>query len=196
MKSTQSTPPASARIANHLRQIRKARSISQAQLAAASGLPKSTINDIESGGVNPSVDSVEKLASALGVTFEELLSAPVSRVESRSAADHALIRSTPAGKIWRVLPDPIPGVDLYLVEVEPKAVLPGIVQGTRGRKLAFCASGSAELKIAGDAHELKPGSTCIFPGDEAHSIKNTSGGKAWILKLHFYPPPGVLGDEG
>lgn len=52
--------------------LRKERGISQLDLSIDSGLSKSYLSDLEHGRRNPSVASLSKIASALGVTLEEL----------------------------------------------------------------------------------------------------------------------------
>lgn len=185
--SEQSAAPASRRIAKNLRSIRKTRNISQSQLAKASGLPKSTINHIETGESSPSVDSVEKLASALGVSIEELLSTPAAIVDVREPGELPVVREVAGnGRITRLLPDPFPGLDLYVLDIEPGGTLSGVVQGQRGRKFAYGLTGSVQLQIGGQSYVLKKGGTAVFPGDETHSFRNTGHGKASILKIHFY----------
>jgi transcriptional regulator with XRE-family HTH domain len=179
--------PASQRIARNLRLIRQSRRISQSQLANLSGVPKSTINDIESGAVNPSVDSVEKLSGSLGVSFEELLSRPVLEFEVRKPEEQLVLKTIrDAGKLIRLLPDPIPGIDMYVIELEPGGTIPGVVQPARGRKFAYCMQGSVDIRVAGTELHLTKGCTAVFPGDEPHSLRNPTTGRALILKIHFY----------
>lgn len=52
-------------IFSEIKQIRKLREMSQTDLAIASGVPKSTISRIESGDINPTSATLEKIAAAL-----------------------------------------------------------------------------------------------------------------------------------
>ena len=58
---------------------RQKRGLSQENLAFASGLSRNAIWKIESGKVSPTIDSLEKIANALGMGFSELTD--VSKVE-------------------------------------------------------------------------------------------------------------------
>ena len=58
----------------YITKIREEKSISQRRLATLSGLTNSTINRIESDTVKPDVATLEKLANALNVDKEVLLS--------------------------------------------------------------------------------------------------------------------------
>lgn len=52
--------------------LRKERKLSQAKLAAIAGLYPKYLSDVETGRKVPRMDTVARLAAALGVTIEEL----------------------------------------------------------------------------------------------------------------------------
>ena len=56
-----------------LAEIRKSRGLSQYALAELSGISRVTIARIETGKVNPTLQTLEQLAAALGVTVGELV---------------------------------------------------------------------------------------------------------------------------
>ena len=47
--------------------------LSQAELAKRAGVPQSAISEIETGKRKPRIDTIQKLAMALGVSVSELL---------------------------------------------------------------------------------------------------------------------------
>lgn len=58
-----------------IRAARQAQGLSQTMLAQVSGVPQGLISGIESGNTkNPRVDTIFKIATALGCTIDELLS--------------------------------------------------------------------------------------------------------------------------
>ena len=57
-----------------LRRLRESRALSQSELAAAAGLNIATVNRIEKGHHKPRPGTIRKLAQALRVAPEELLS--------------------------------------------------------------------------------------------------------------------------
>lgn len=59
----------------NLKAIRKQRGLTQGQLATLAGINRITIIKYESGKVDPTIESATKLANALGVTVDELISA-------------------------------------------------------------------------------------------------------------------------
>lgn len=68
-------PRDNARMKN-LTSIRKAKGLSQTELAEAVGIKQATVSRIEKGVNNPSLDVAEKIAVALGVNVVELFGLP------------------------------------------------------------------------------------------------------------------------
>ncbi|HEX4761659.1 MAG: helix-turn-helix transcriptional regulator [Sphingomonas sp.] len=60
------------RLANNLKGRRAELALTQADLAAAVGVTRKTVNTVENGVFTPSALLAIKLAKALGVTVEEL----------------------------------------------------------------------------------------------------------------------------
>lgn len=78
---------------NNLRAFRKAKGMSQSDLARVAGLGKAYISDIERQLRNPTIDSVERLARALGREPWELLfdSAAVNERKQLSESNETLL---------------------------------------------------------------------------------------------------------
>src|SRR3982751_5477721 len=95
-------------LAGHVRQLRDARRLTQQQMARLSGLPRATWSNLESGSANPTLAVLHRVADALQVSLEELLSPP--RAASRFYPRGALPSRTRGDVLIRqLLPDPIPG---------------------------------------------------------------------------------------
>ncbi|MCL6635256.1 MAG: helix-turn-helix domain-containing protein [Peptococcaceae bacterium] len=62
-------------IGKRIREARKKAGLTQAALGKKSGLATSTICDIEKGRIKPSLDSLERIAAALGAAPSFFLSA-------------------------------------------------------------------------------------------------------------------------
>lgn len=69
--------PGAARelLARRLRVLRAARGWSQEVLAELAGLHRTYISGIERGGYSVSIDTLEKIAQAFGMSIEQLLAA-------------------------------------------------------------------------------------------------------------------------
>lgn len=60
-------------IQEQVRVLRRKMGMTQMQLSIKSGLPQTTISNIENQGTDPTGKTLKKLAIALGVTTDELL---------------------------------------------------------------------------------------------------------------------------
>ncbi len=58
----------------HLWQIREREGISLRKLEEVTEIGKTTLNNIENGKISPTIEQVEKICKALGITFKELFS--------------------------------------------------------------------------------------------------------------------------
>jgi transcriptional regulator with XRE-family HTH domain len=87
---TSAPVPASAeaglQVAGQVREIRRARHLSQRQLAARMQVPRTYISKIENGKAIPTLGSLERLASALEVEVSQLVRDTRSRREEEVAA--------------------------------------------------------------------------------------------------------------
>lgn len=60
-------------IGEKVKSLRKQSNMSLRELAQNTGLSKTTLSDLENGTKNPSLDTVEKIATAFGLTSSDLL---------------------------------------------------------------------------------------------------------------------------
>jgi transcriptional regulator with XRE-family HTH domain len=61
-------------IAKNIKKYRKERGLSQDKLARLADIAHATIIKIESGGIqSPTIDTVQKIAKALGIGLEDLM---------------------------------------------------------------------------------------------------------------------------
>ncbi len=66
--------PKTTTIAKNIKKYRKEKGLSQDKLARLADVAHATIIKIESGGIqSPTIDTVQKIAKALGVGLEDLM---------------------------------------------------------------------------------------------------------------------------
>ena len=65
--------PARRVLAANLRRLRLARDLSQDELADGAGVRQALVSAIEVGSANPTLDSLERISLALGVSVGDLL---------------------------------------------------------------------------------------------------------------------------
>src|SRR5208282_2857513 len=77
---------AGLQVAGQVREIRRARHLSQRQLAGRMQVPRTYISKIENGKAIPTLGSLERLATALGVEIRQLVRDARSRRDEEVAA--------------------------------------------------------------------------------------------------------------
>src|SRR5271169_2384665 len=77
---------AGLRVAAQVKDLRKARHLSQRQLAGRMQVPRTYISKIENGKAIPTLGSLERLATALGVDVRQLVRDARSRREEEVAS--------------------------------------------------------------------------------------------------------------
>ncbi|WP_236514536.1 XRE family transcriptional regulator [Sandaracinus amylolyticus] len=163
----------SAVLAENVRQLRAARGLTQAQLAKSAGVPRATWANLESGEANPTLHVISAVSRALGVSLEELLSAP------RAACVLHPRETLPTKKrgtvtVRNLLPDPLPGSNIDRIELPPGARMTGIPHTPGTREYLTVERGSIVLAAAGERFTLREGDVLAFRGDQRHSYANPS----------------------
>ena len=74
-------------IGNRIYELRKEKGLSQKELGALIGVSNKAVSKWETGAAAPKTETIIKLASALGVTVEELLSAKQPEIENLNTLD-------------------------------------------------------------------------------------------------------------
>ena len=79
-------PEVVQRFAARLRELRTSRGMTQAQLAEAASLTTTYITRLENAGAAPGIDTVDLLASALGCSVTDLLTATAAVPDAQAVA--------------------------------------------------------------------------------------------------------------
>lgn len=173
-----------------LRELRVRRELSVRTLAKRAGFSPSFISQMEADAVSPSLASLERIASELGVTlgqlFTSLESAPRTVVRRMERPSYESVWSR---SIVEVLADAVPGRKMSAVQV---TVAPG---GSSGRRpapsphdtFALVLSGGLVLTTEEGSIELGEGDTAYIPERTAFSWANRGDEPAELL---------VVGTEG
>jgi DNA-binding XRE family transcriptional regulator/quercetin dioxygenase-like cupin family protein len=161
-------------LAANLRHLRGVRSLTQQQLSRLSALPRSTLAQLETGAGNPTLAVLSRIAAALRISIEELLSAPRARchlyrkgtlpAQARGKGGEAVVH--------KLLPDPIPGMEIDRIELAPRARMTGVPHRPGTREYLACERGRIALWTAGERLDLAPGDVAAFEGDRRHSYAN------------------------
>lgn len=158
-------------LAANVRAIRAARGLSQQQIARLAGVPRATWSHLESGTANPTLHVLCRVADALQVRLDELLAAPRSPVRHLRAAELP-VRARGPVSVRKLLPEPLPGLDLERLTLAAGARMTGVPHAPGTREYLACERGQVELFVAGDGFRLEAGDVVVFRGDQRHGYHN------------------------
>jgi transcriptional regulator with XRE-family HTH domain len=162
-----------AYLAANLRSLREARGMTQAKMAKAAGVPRPTWAHLESGAGNPTLAVLVKVAAALQLRVEELIGPPKTAARLYAAASIATRQRGPV-TVRRLLPEPIPGMEIDRLDLPARSTMTGVPHTPGTREYLTCERGIVELAAAGEVWTVKPGDVLVFRGDQKHGYRNPS----------------------
>jgi transcriptional regulator with XRE-family HTH domain len=177
----------SAHLTDNIRHLREVRGLSQAQIAQLAGIPRATWTHLESGAANPTLNVLVKVANALQVRLEELLSparSPVLQVKVANLASRRRGEVT----VRKVLPETIAGLDLERMTFPPRARMVGVPHTDGTREYLTCEKGAVELTVAGAVWRLGAGDVVAFRGNQKHQYFNPTDGEAIAYSVLAFAP--------
>ena len=133
-------------LANNIRQLRESRGLTQQQMAKISGVPRPTWANLESGAANPTLAVLIKVASALQVSLEELISPPRTSSKFYPAASLP-VRQRGKVTVRRLLPEAIVGLEIERVVLPAGSGMAGIPHTPGTREYLTCERGVVELNL-------------------------------------------------
>lgn len=166
-----------ARLAHNIRTLREGRGLTQQQMAKASGLPRATWANLESGAANPTLGVLHKVSAALSIPFEELLQSP-SPAARHYARDTLAVRERGGVSVRSLLPHRVPNMVLERLELPPGARMSGTPHTAGTREYLACEKGTIELMASGERFVLQAGDVVVFRGDQRHGYGNIGTGTA------------------
>jgi transcriptional regulator with XRE-family HTH domain len=155
-------------LATNVRALRASREQTQEQMAKLSGIPRATRANIDSGAANPTLSVLNRVALALQVSVEELISTPRSTTSYHPAESLRSRRQGPV-TVRKLLPEPIPGIELERMELPAGSRFVGTPHTAGTREFLTCERGELHLAVAGERWTLHPGDVVSFHGDQRHS---------------------------
>jgi transcriptional regulator with XRE-family HTH domain len=177
-------------LGERIKALRAERGLQQRQLAEKAELAPSMVSQIESGRLTPSLHTLGKIATALGVAIAALFDGrlPGSVVVSRKK-DYPVVSFDGSPEQWAVL-----GTGLFQGKI--RAVVSTLPPRTRGvatdkvvikpgqMKLFYVLEGRVALQYNGDRHVLEDGDSALLDGGAPHGWENLGTRKAralWVI---------------
>jgi len=171
-----------------LKELRVKRGISQTEVAKLIGVTPSTISQIESNLIYPSLPALIKMAETLSVDvssfFQESPDIGSMVVFRESDATEIKFSDVPEGSINAKLLTPLdfnPKAEPYLIEIPPKKSLPSHFFIHKGEEVGYLLSGKLQMRLEKSVHNLNAGDVVYLATEMPSHWKNPGPGSARLL---------------
>ncbi len=173
-------------IGRRIRQLRKTNHLTLKQLATGCDLSANAISLVERGEVAPSVATLCKIATALGVSASSLFQeACNSEVVLRRAgcADHESTIEQALETLTCSLTEPS---SIKVASTKKASLSPQSEQNLTARQSVLCLCGQIVFEADEQTYNLDPGDNLIFNGNALHRMQNCGGSTSVVI---FVLPP-------
>lgn len=174
------TDPASEFLCQRVTELRQQHRFTLEQLAAASGVSRSMLSQIERGRANPTLAVTYRIAQAFGISIGELVDDPSASadIEVVYGNDPAtLFRADQECRIRTLSPlHQEKSVEFYEIRIQPGARLASSAHYDGTRELFTVAEGHARISSGGTGCDLTNGDTAHYRADVDHCISNPGDG--------------------
>lgn len=169
----------------YLRTLRQERGLSLRALAELCELSPNTISLIERGETSPSVSTLHRLATALGVHVSNFFVEPADRVRTIYTPADKRVRSGSASVVLESLGWGLEGqaCDPFIVTLKPGAHSGRLPMVHAGTELIHVFEGKLSIEVATQNYLLKPGDTLLFRGEQPHRWQNPNSSPAIFLMM-------------
>lgn len=176
-------------IGKNLHRIRRERGLSLDRAAELTGVSKAMLGQIERGESNPTVTTLWKIATGLGVSFTTFM-----EDETPSVSIISRDRINPlAGEGGRFRVYPLfpygrsKGFEFYTVELEPGCSHQSEPHNPGVEEYVIVCEGILDLALDGEVYTVRHGEAIRFPADRPHGYRNGSKELAGFHMLIHYP---------
>ena len=167
----QSPEAVATAVGRNVRALRQQRRMTIDALAAASGVSRGTVIQIETARGNPSIGTLCSLAAALRVGVASLVDGDAApRVVVRRASEAAELWTSAAGSsaVFRIGTDPPDVVELWDWTLRPGDGFDGEAHPMGTQEVLSVLTGGLALRVGTADHALGTGDTVLFQAHAPH----------------------------
>ena len=171
-----------------LKELRSKRGLSQTELAKLVGVTPSTISQVESNLIYPSLPALMKMAEVLAVEissfFQEQTEPKKRFIFTPAEAVDVKFPDLTAGAAFAKLLSPLDfesKAEPYLIEVTPNSTLPSHFFIHKGEEIGYLLSGRLQVKLDKAAYTIRAGDVIYLTSEMPTQWKNPGPGVAKLL---------------
>jgi transcriptional regulator with XRE-family HTH domain/KaiC/GvpD/RAD55 family RecA-like ATPase len=173
-----------------LKDVRTKRGLSQTELSKLVGVTPSTISQVESNLIYPSLPALLKMAEVLSVDvsyfFQDRVDVARRIVFSASEALEIKLPDMPDGLVVAKLLTPIDfdgQAEPYMIEIAPEAKLPCHFFIHKGEEVGYLLSGRLQMVVEKAVYKLKAGDVIYLTSEMPNQWINPGPGVAKLIWL-------------
>ena len=174
-------------VAATTRELRERANLSLSQLAQRAGVSKATLSQLEAAKANPSIDTVNALARALGVPIAELLSPRRAHARVVRSGDGVPLAAGDSSYRSALLDSTgrRGSGELYVLEQDPGSIHHGDVHPAGVVEFVYVVSGRMRVGPDGATVDLDGGDFASFEADRPHSYEALMPGTRALLLMSW-----------
>ncbi len=182
-------------LGSRIKGLRTSRGLSQADLARLVGVTPSTISQVESNSIFPSIPGLMKMAEVMGVEpgfFFGSSRQGKRSVFSRTEAPAVRLENLPNGASARQLTPPGFGrvPEAFLLEIPPGAEIPGHFMACKGREMGYVVEGALTLQFTDGPETAEAGDLVVLTDRIPAGWENPGPETARLLWIKINDPEG------
>jgi transcriptional regulator with XRE-family HTH domain len=185
--ATSDSDRVTAALARSVRSLRQARGWTLAALAARSGVSKGMVVELEQGRTNPSIITVDRLATAFGVGLAQL-------VEVGDEPELRIVTGEKAVRLWSgaeggwgafLVGTQHPAkTELWAWTLEPGDAYEGQIHPVGSRELLYVLEGEITLVLDDGQHTaLAQHAAALYTADRPNRIENGGAVRARVIMV-------------
>ena len=172
-------------VGSKVRELRLQRGLSLRSLAELCGISPNTVSLIERGTSSPSVDTLQHLASGLGVPIVTFFETGDSEAQLVLTLSYDRVRSEAPGMKIEHLGRGLAGHAWasFLITMEPGTSTADKPMEHTGAEWVYCLEGYVVYEVAGKEYRLMPGDNLLFEASLPHRWRNPGAIEAKMLLI-------------
>ncbi len=189
--------PSASRRGALIREKRRLNSLTLTDLAQKTGLSISFLSQVETGVTNPSVNSLRKIALALGAplsSFFEEISIDFKEAKSNGGPvirknERKILRGKDGLLTYQLLSsDPDHRMEFLITRLEVSGVSTESPMAHKGDEGALILQGQGRFEVDGQIYDLKEGDFIYIRENQPHKYSNTAN--VPLIIVGAISPPG------
>jgi len=177
-------------ISENVRSIRKRKGWTLEQLAAASGVSRSMLSQIERNRANPTVASVYRIAQAFGLSLSAMVedAEDADGIEIVRGSDRTYHYRLDRKCRWRTL-SPLhleKDLEFHELQLKPGGVLRSSAHFKGTREFLTVERGEVRVTTGDQSCELAKGDSAYYPADRSHTVLNIGTDDAVMFLVVAY----------